>query len=498
MKNKAQLFVWLLALLIGNVLAQHRGDQLSFQGLDDEVDGGIESMAMGGAFTAMSGSLDNLFHNSAGLTALTRWTVSVKANYYQKEWWENQVYRPNRYFVTLPFYLEGLYVPDPKNNGVLDRDLALDSTYVVRLPDDTGQQVDSKEAADWLHQRSAPVFNNIALAFPLTLFNKKIVVAGSYRQKLNFLDFDRNDTYLLPHIGYSGYEGWIGRVNGGDTLNVNWFRYLRERTGNLKALRAAIATALTERFSVGLSVELTSGTSSDLLQLNKMGYFGLIDENKFFFTYDTLNYSEKGSSDFSSLGIEIGWQYRFDRLTVGMNITLPQTLERKWHYTLTQQTATDVHKSEISGKDQLELPAIYRFGLAFNPVKAFKFSLSYRYAPYSSANFKLARNDTTFRKWVDQHSFMAGLQFALNDVLTLMAGYRWEPAVFVPDGVAYTERGPEKVSLSLGVGFSLGTWGRVVAAGTIQTLKYHDTYFSNTNYVTEQTQKIALGYQFAF
>ncbi len=498
MKNKRQIVLWIVILMSSAVFAQHRGDQLSFQGVDEQVNGGLEAMAMGGAYTAMKGTIDNLFGNAAGLTALNKWTFSLNGNYYKKTWWENQVYRPNRYFVTLPFYLEGLYVPDPKNNGVLDRDLALDSSYVVSSPKDWGKRVDSKEAADWVKEKSAPVFNSFALAVPFHMFERKIVVAAAYQQKLNFLDFDRNDSYLQPHIGYNGYEGWIPRVNGGDTLNVHWFKYLRERTGSLKSIRAAIATQLIANLNLSLAFDYTSGKSTDLLQLNKMGYFGLIDENRFFFTYDTLNYQEKGTSDFSSLGIEIGLQYHFDNLSLGARISLPKTLKRKWNYKLSEQTAASLTKNSLSGEDRFEIPAIYEFGLAFKLRESFTFSLNYRYAPYSKGTFTLARPDSAFRPWVDQHSYAFGARYQINEMFSLMAGYRWQPSVFVPDGVAYTEHGPEKTIVSFGARLSFGSLGSIIAAGNLQSLKYHDTYFSNTNYATEKIQNYSIGYVYQF
>lgn len=498
MKKMVIMILGLLAFGSTTLLAQHRGDRFSFQGLDEIVDGGAQSVAMGGAWTAMSGQLDNLFHNSAGLVFLKKWTVSISGNYYKKDWWENQAYRPDRYFVTLPFYLEGMYVPDPKNNGVLDRDLALDSSYVVHPPKDSGKQVDSKEAADWTRQKSAPVFNNVALAVPMRLFGRDVVLAAAYQQKLNFLDFDRNDTYLVPMLGTSLYQGFVQRMNGNDTLNLKWYRYQRERSGSLHSVRGAVSVKITKRLSLGLSLDYTFGTSTDLLQLDKKGYFGLIDENKFFFTFDTLNHSERGTSDFSTLNSAIGLQYHFESMTVGLNVQLPRTITRNWRYTITDQTANALKSSKTSGEDRLEIPASYRFGLAFKPVKAFTFSLSYGFAPYSHSNVTLGQADSTFHKWPDQHTLMGGLRYRATDFLTLMAGYRWQSALFVPDGVGYRDRGPDKTSITFGSQVSFGALGSVILAFETKSLKYHDTYFSNTNYATEKFQNVVIQYVYQF
>ena len=90
MKKLVIIISGLLVFGTATLFAQHRGDWFSFQGLGQTVDGGAQSVAMGGAWTAMSGRLDNLFHNTAGLAFLKKWTVSVSGNYYKKDWWENR------------------------------------------------------------------------------------------------------------------------------------------------------------------------------------------------------------------------------------------------------------------------------------------------------------------------------------------------------------------------------------------------------------------------
>ena len=498
MKKSAIMIFCLMVFGTATLFAQHRGDLFSFQGLDETVDGGAQSMAMGGAWTAMSGRIDNLFHNSAGLALIKKWTVSVSGNYYKKDWWENQAYRPDRYFVTLPFYLEGMYVPDPKNNGVLDRDLALDSSYVVHPPKDSGKRVDSREAADWTRQKSAPVFNNIALAVPLHLLGRDLVLAASYQQKLNFLDFDRDDTYLVPMLGTSLYQGFVARMNGTDTLNLKWFQYQRERTGSLHSVHGALAVKVTKQLSLGLALDYTFGTSTDKLQLIKKGYFGLIDENKFFFTFDTLNHLENGDSDFKTLNSAIGLQYRFEHVTIGFNVNLPRTITRNWHYTVSEQTANSVSNKKTSGQDRLEIPASYRFGLVFKPIKAFTFSLAYGFAPYSQSKVTLGQADSTFQKWPDQHALMGGVRYQATDFLTLMAGYRWKTALFVPDGVGFRDRGPDQTSISFGGQISFGSLGSVILAFETKSMSYHDTYFSNTNYATEKMQNFIIQYVYQF
>ena len=134
------------------VFAQHRGDNLSFQGLPLQSDIAVKSTAMGGAYTSISGDLNSIYYNPAGLADINEFQISVGANSYSKLWRENQAYRPNRMFWTMAFYLDGLYTPDPANNGIWDYELAQDSTYIVNPPQ-LGKEPFSEEAADWQYEK---------------------------------------------------------------------------------------------------------------------------------------------------------------------------------------------------------------------------------------------------------------------------------------------------------------------------------------------------------
>src|SRR5210317_2105451 len=147
------LFAFLF-IVSSNVYGQHRGDNISFQGLTTQNDAGVKATAMGSAVTSLLGDVSSIFYNPAGLIGVKKLQVSVSANSYNAYWRENQHYRPNRFFVTLPFYLEGLYTPDPADNELFDHervwteDQQIDSLYQVALPD-LGLDPFSDEAADW-------------------------------------------------------------------------------------------------------------------------------------------------------------------------------------------------------------------------------------------------------------------------------------------------------------------------------------------------------------
>lgn len=491
------LTVLISAWFSTNLLAQHRGDNLGFQGLNYENEPGIRALSMGGAYTSMAGDLNSLFYNPAGLSGIKKLEISLAANAFKQEWWENQDYRPNRLFVTLPFYLEGLYIPDPANNGIIDRDLALDSSYVVAQPE-MGNDPASREAADWTKKESGSAFSSISAAYPFSFLQQNFVAAVSYNRRNEILDFDRNDTYLDPHIGYNGYDGFTERVDGTDTLDLNWYRFLRSRTGLMQNFKLALAYELTENIKLGFAANRLSGNSDDRQLMDKVGHFGLIDENEFYFVYDTLITEINGTSDYSATGIELGFLYTSEHFGLGINVRLPYTLTRDWSYSSSVYDTLGERHLKSSGSDELSLPAEFTFGFNFTPLRQFTFALDYNYFPLSKAEFKLARADSTQRKWADRNAFRFGIQFRPATYLSLMAGYRLMPQNFIPDGNAFEDRGPNAESWTLGASLNLGVLGRIDLAYETRKLKYADAYYSNTNYNVIQFTNVAIGYTYSF
>ncbi len=481
-------------VLVCLAIAQHRGDDLAFQGFNEPALSGVKALAMGGAYTAMENDLSSLFYNPAGLASLEKLTFTIAANSYDKQWQESQRYKPNRFFLTMPFYLEGLYVPDPANNGEWDYILAEDSSYTVDQPQ-MSKDPYSEDAADWIEKTNDFALNNFAVAYPLNVAGQKLVVAAAYARSYDVIDFDRNDTYLSPHIGYSGYDGFIEPVNGQDTINMDWYRFLRQRSGDTQSMMGGLAYQFNEDLELGLGFEYLTGESKDIQFLDKVGYFGLFDENEFFFSYDTLNTRVRGTSEYSALKLNFGFLYKFNSFTLGVNIRAPYTLTRDWTYETRVTDTLGTTTTTSSGKDEFELPWIYRFGATFEPTDFFLFSLDYEYAPYSQATFKMARAGQ-YSEWVDQHTFRVGALLMPADFLELMVGYRSEPQTFVPDGSALDDKGPLAESYSLGAGIKLGTFGRVDAAWQLTTLRYYDQYFSNTNYALEKLNRFMFGYTY--
>ncbi len=475
--------------------AQHRGDNLSFQGLTfkDNVD--VKASAMGGAVTAVAGNLSSLFFNPAGLAKIDKIQISVSANHYNRHWRENQNYYANRNFTSLPFYLEGLYIPKIENNGKWDGELYKDTvSFLINAPK-LGYNEFDEEVAQWKNDKSEFGLKNISVAIPFILGERKFVVAASYF-KTQINDFDRNESFLSPMITSYDYETGFKRVvNGVDTLKLEWSRFLRSRYGSMNNIVAGISNQLSENIMIGAGIKIQSGESDDFLSLKRAGNFHLINDQKFKFYFADYLKEVSGISKFSSTSFNIGAMVNINRIKLGLKVDMPYTLTREWNYTTTEKGIKNTTKS-LSSKDELKMPATYNFGISFQPVDSFIMAFGYDSSPYSKAEFTFGSSDTTFRKWIDQNTLSFGLEYKLFSFLNLMAGYRSVPEVFIPDGAAIKDKGP--ISNSYNIGLSVRTiLGCFDLAFEYRSMKYYDSYYSNANYVFEKTSNILIGYTYS-
>ncbi len=497
-KKTFSLAVPLFALAFtASAFAQHRGDNLAFQGLDFANRNGVKATAMGGAFTAASGELESVFWNPAGLVGISGIQFTANFNSSENLWRERQDYRPNRQVVTLAFILDGLYTPNPEFNGVIDNDAFFDdSTYIVNDPV-LGQDNYSEEAADWQKELDQSGFSNFALAAPFKLGKKDFVASVGYNRQIVVSNYDRNQTHTVPHLAWDGYGDLPSRVVGaGDTVRVTWSDFERQRTGPLSSFTAAVAAAPMKRLQVGLSMNRLSGTTQDFQALNRVGYFDLFDGIQIYsFTYDTLNARTSGESEFSATEINLGFLFKFDKLSIGASLKPGYTINRNWSYSTTTADANSNSTQQSSGEDKLDVPFSFSAGLHLQPHENFGIALDLERRPYGSADFSFRTNDETHRDWVDQTSFRAGVEFRPFSRLALLGGYRSIPQVFIPDGAADLEKGP--VSNAYTFGLSLfALFGRFDFAYEIQRLKYYDVYFSNTNWAFERLEYLRAGYTF--
>ena len=492
-RNLILVFV-LIIILAGSAFCQNRGNNLSFQSLFSENLLGVKALAMGGAYTAQTGDVSSLFYNPAGLSDLPKIQVNVAGNYNTELWREFQEWRPDRLFVTLPFYLTGRAPLDPKYDGQLDTARVRDPNYVI-APPKMGLDPYSREAADWQKTINKFAINYIAVAVPFALFDYKIGAAASYNRQ-NIFDYDRNNTFLDPYIGYFGY-GAIPQVNGKDTLSFSWNNFYRQRIGFLNNVPLGFGVEVIENLKIGVGANISWGKTTDYQGLVRIGNFSLIDKQKFKFYHINYDVETNGQSTYNSMKFNFGLVYSFNRVNVAVNVVLPYTLTRKWDYTtVTTNSLSSISKNE-TGTDKLKLPAVTTFGVTFNPVDKVIISFDFEYAPYSKATFDQSKPDSTFHSLPDRNSYRFGVEYKVTKWMSLLSGYQNVPELFIPDGAANKNRGPAWDSYSFGLSFN-SEYGRIDASYEWKQLKYYDSYYSNANYQLEINNNIVLGYSYSF
>ena len=479
--------------------AQHRGDQFFYQGTDIPNSEGTRSLAMGGAFTAMTGDINSIFYNPAGLAEINKITMTYYGDRDFNLWREYQEYRPTTYFGTLSLFLEGLIRIGSYNDGVYDYIAYRDSAYVITNPK-MGVDPFSKEAADW--QTSRVDYNpvNAAIAIPLNGFIPGLVFAASYNQN-KVADFDRNNTYLAPNPGYTFY-GSLPLANGFGTQNVQWYRYNRIRNGDLNTLHFALSYKVNENLQIGIGAKYLWGNSNDYLGLNHYATISLVNQNSYLISLQKGLDTTVGTSKFTSLTTTLGIIASYSRFHLGISLNLPYTFTRDWSYTRNNRYQLANNKDTIvttspAGRDKLKMPVSFTIGLNYEATKNLTLASDVEVVPYGSADFVLAQVDTFFQGWVNQVIWRVGLEYRPSKLLSLSAGYRVIPTSYVPDGAAIHDKGSVATSYTMGFGLNF-YFGRFDFVYEFYNLKYYDSYYSNTNYNTQLSNRLTIGYTYSF
>ena len=138
----------------------------------------------------------------------------------------------------------------------------------------------------------------------------------------------------------------------------------------------------------------------------------------------------------------------------------------------------------------------YAIGISFNPIDDLTIAFDLEKGNYSKAEFNLANPDSTINNWADQTIIRFGAEYQLLDYVTLLAGYRNKTELFIPDGSAVKDRGPNAKTYSFGLSFDLNI-ARFDFAYELRDMTYYDSYFSNTNYNTQTYSNLLLGCTFS-
>jgi len=528
--NKLMLSWVLLSLpaSVQTVLAQHNGDPLLFQGLSDRNSVGVKASGYGNAYVSRSNDLNSIFYNAAGLADIQSIQVSVSSQY------RNYLIRDNQYFTPTPtissggytginLYLGHILIPDPAWNNIWSDSLRTiwydslghpigknwwDPSKLVTLPQDQSDY--SEDAAANQKKKSTYAFDHIAIAVPFEFWGRRFVAAASYSRQYDDYNYDWNGAYLDPHWGMvAGDVGAVQDTIKNDIVRSNWSVFTRERSGGVYSFTGALAFKLDDHFQIGVKFNYLLGQTDDLQDLNRIGYFRFkngIGNSSWSFSYDTNDSLITGSSKFYGTAFNIGATYASKSFSFGLNVQLPYRLERDWSYstqvsTLDSSGRPSVASSTSTGRDYVSLPAIYTAGITVSMETGFTLSFDYRYNPLRSATYSLNSIPdslfTKYQKWVDQTTLRFGLEYAIDENVSFLAGYQTQGAPFVGYAVADKDQGAPIDTYSCGLSVS-AFHGRFDVSYSYSQLKYYDVYMTSRNFTLERSQTILVGYTYMF
>ena len=483
-------------------MSQGNGDPLGFQGLSKLNMFSAQALAQGNTSIAQTGVVNSLFNNPAGLGDIERLQISISGKSSQWKQHENQYWTESRLHPLLPAILDGRYVPNPHHNGLLD-------TALVNLmsPDDytiplLGFDQYSPEVADWKDSyiSQSPV-NNISLAIPLKIMGKSLVLAAGLARRNDIYEYDRNDTYLNPHFGDRTNPVILAAP---DSMVMNWFKYERMRVGGIDDLTAGLALKLTDHLQLGLSIQNLSGESDDHLEMDKVGYFLFPESDEFVFTYDTMTVVQSGNSTYSGSSAKFGILFNYKQFDLGFCITSPYTIIRDWDYTIEFFETDTMTTTNINGQDQMDLPITMALGAKIEQKNRLSISFDIGFNPYSQTHFSytdtsfnhtIFQLDTLRSNWVDQTTFGIGMKYGITPGISVMAGYRSVPEVFIPNRAAFRHKGPEMESVSAGISVAF-PFGQIDLGYEYRFLKYYDSWETNLNYVLKTENHLGVSLRF--
>jgi hypothetical protein len=528
---KKLLVTWALAFLLTpheSVLAQHNGDPLLFQGFADQKSLGVKGSAYGNAFVSRSNDLNSIFYNAAGLANLASIQVSVSSQYRDYLVRDNQYFTPTQTsgsggYTGINLYLGHALIPDPAWNNIWVDSLKTiwydslghpigtnwwDPSKLLTLPQDQSDY--SEDAAANQKKKSGYAFDHLAIAFPFEFMDRPFVAAASFSRQYDNYNYDWNGAHLSPHWGMvAGDVGAVQDTIKGDIVRSNWSVFTRERSGGVYSLTGALAFKLDERIHIGVKFNYLMGQSDDSQDLQRIGYFRFKNgtgNSSWSFSYDTNDSLVTGSSKFYGTSINIGASYNTKNFSLGLNVQLPYQLERDWSYS-TQATTLDSSKRPVvvsssrTGRDYVSLPAIVTGGITVVTENGFTLSFDYRYNPLSTATYTLSSMPdsmfTKYQKWVDQVTLRFGLEYTVDENISLLGGYQTQGAPFIGYAVADKDQGAPIDVYSCGLSVR-AFHGRFDVSYSYSQLKYYDVYMTNRNFTLERSQTVLLGYTYVF
>ncbi|WP_143149577.1 hypothetical protein [Rhodothermus profundi] len=425
--------------------AQGVADPLLHQGLNQTVWPGARVRAMGGVVAGAYQDVTALFADPAALSGLRQPEIRIGGSYGTTSLEQEVRWIPNRIYAELSLVLEN----DPDK-------------LVITRPFDSIRP-------PWHYRYSAARPTVIAVGVPFSARGMSWGVGIGLGQLAVLDHYYQNNNALDPNIGQLR-PAPIPRVQEGDSLLVDWFQFMRERTGALYGVTPAISVQF-GRFAFGLSVTVLTGTSEDWQYRRDRGQFVLRYNNDF--SLRPPSQGEEmlaGSSKYRGVRTVLSGRFASDRFALGIVVRPGYTLERRW------KTTEGVARE---GVDKLQIPLQVTLGLVLYPTNAWRLAVDYDLHQLDKVQY-VPSGGASFTPWVGKSTLRLGVEFRVNDWLALRAGYRDEPQGFVPAGAAFVNDPAMASVYTVGSGVHFGRFGFDFSYELFR-LRYDDLWLSNVN-----------------
>ncbi len=442
---------------------------LSVQGVEPQESVTVRARGMGSAVTALSGSIESVILNPAGLASLSRPTLSTSGAWFQQDWAETQHWNPNRYYAGMSLFFAD---PDEYRSKPLS-------------------------APDWTHSQGTFRLATVGGAIPLRLGDRALTVGVKLHQTAQLSDYDRNDNVLDPYIGQFRPDP-IERPKPGEEIVVRWSAFERERTGYMQAVSTAAGLELSEKFHVGLRISRTWGSSTDRQEIRETGVF-FLREDAHDYDHEPANGAVlwNGSSEYSSWGGVLGLQWQYDVITVGITYQFPSSLRRNFRNTGQSRSADgDVRSLTQVGVDKVRLPARIRAGVALRPIPDVTLAADYSWQNFTDLKVT-GSGVTTAPDWGMVQGIGLGGEWNFLGDTFLRAGFRRDPQPFRIEGFGLVGRTATGDAFSAGFGTSVSVLTLDIAY-EFQRLRYQDRWESNVDYNRVRKHNVLFGVSYTF
>lgn len=459
-------------LLAQDSFAQGYDDPLTIQGIDHTVLQSAASRAAGGTTIGLQNDIGLMFVNPAAIQSLKSVQLSIGGLDQHTNTNQAQHYSPLKYYSNFSLLMEGLTGSIPNVTDSVSNPNAGDT--VQRPFDNIGP--------NWSHVKTRSLPVQAMLGVPFTIGTTKFVAGVGAVEYADLNHYYANNNVLSPAIGNERPVPVSLPASDSAPFRTQWSAYERMRSGAIQGYGAAIAGALTERFALGASAMILSGSTDDYEQ--RIGRGALTFYRSYFRLDSVYNHvTRTGTSDYSGQEFTFSGMYRGNYVTVGISVKPPATITRKFNLTVKSDTTGSSTTSTVSGQDKVQLPWRGTAGVSIALRNNVMLGLEYELRSYASAVYTDASGNES-NPWLSSSLFHVGAEYTPMSWLVLRCGARQQAEVFQETGNPLLG---DPVSYSIySLGFGVAFEGiHVNVTYEYSRMKYDDLWQTNVNLNSE-------------